>query len=81
LSRIVEGENQHDLGKHTELTNREKDVLNLLRIGKTNKEIAIELSVSKRTVEFHVSNVLKKLGARNRAEAIILTNPKHTYLK
>jgi DNA-binding CsgD family transcriptional regulator len=51
------------------LTAREQDVLRLLINGQPDKEIAEALFVGQRTVETHVSNLLAKLGARNRAEA------------
>jgi DNA-binding NarL/FixJ family response regulator len=51
------------------LTGREAEVLRLLADGLTDREIAASLTVSPRTVETHVSSVLHKLGARNRAEA------------
>lgn len=51
------------------LTPRERDVLELLGWGRTNKEIAEELVLSVRTVGLHVSHVLAKLGASNRSEA------------
>lgn len=54
------------------LTARETDVLRLLAQGKTNKEIASELGISERTVKFHVSSVLAKLGAGNRTEAVTI---------
>jgi DNA-binding NarL/FixJ family response regulator len=51
------------------LSSREEEVLNLLADGLTDREIAENLQISSRTVETHVSNVLHKLGVRNRAEA------------
>jgi DNA-binding CsgD family transcriptional regulator/tetratricopeptide (TPR) repeat protein len=51
------------------LTAKELDVLRLLVADKTNQEISEHLSRSQKTVEHHVSSVLGKLGARNRAEA------------
>ncbi len=55
-----------------ELTQREGEVLALLARGLTNKEIAEELVVTERTVKFHVSSLLRKLGAGNRTEAVTI---------
>jgi len=52
------------------LTARESDVLALLARGRSNKQIASELSLGLRTVEGHVSAVLAKLGAASRTEAV-----------
>jgi DNA-binding NarL/FixJ family response regulator len=52
------------------LTPRELEVLQLLRQGRTNKAIAATLNISERTVKFHVSALLGKLGAGNRTEAV-----------
>jgi DNA-binding CsgD family transcriptional regulator len=52
-----------------ELTEREREVLDLLGDGLTNRELADRLFLSVKTVERHVRNVLFKLGLRNRAEA------------
>ncbi|CAN5629297.1 response regulator transcription factor [soil metagenome] len=51
------------------LSPRENDVLAMLADGLTDREIAGALTISPRTVETHVSNILHKLGVRNRAEA------------
>jgi DNA-binding CsgD family transcriptional regulator len=52
------------------LSRRERDVLRLIAVGRTNREIAHELFLSPRTVEMHVSSILAKLDCRSRAEAI-----------
>ena len=51
------------------LTPREKEVLQALAHGLQNKEIAAKLTISERTVKFHVSAILSKLNAGNRTEA------------
>lgn len=54
------------------LTPREVEVLKLMSQGLQNKEIALQLVISERTVKFHVSSILGKLGAGNRTEAVSL---------
>jgi DNA-binding NarL/FixJ family response regulator len=54
------------------LTRTEERVSGLVATGATNPEIAESLSVSRRTVETHVSNVLSKLGLRSRTEVALL---------
>ena len=54
--------------QESNLTDREQDVLRLVAAGARNREIAAKLSISPNTVKFHVSNLLRKLGARSRAE-------------
>ena len=54
------------------LTEREMDVVRLMGQGFQNKEIAAQLHISERTVKFHVSAILGKLGAGNRTEAVRL---------
>jgi len=55
-----------------DLTDREHDVLALMAEGMSNPAIAEELMVSRSTVKFHVSNILSKLGADSRTEAVAL---------
>ena len=59
--------------KH-DLSQRERGVFRLLISEKTNKEIAEELFVSESTVKFHIHNLLKKTGAKNRLELLSLYN-------
>lgn len=52
------------------LSEREKDVLRLVARGETSRHIAGELIISENTVNFHVRNILEKLHARTRSEAV-----------
>jgi DNA-binding NarL/FixJ family response regulator len=57
---------------HTPLTARETEILRLMATGLSNPDIAGRLTVSLETVKTHVSNLLTKLGAQNRTQAVIL---------
>ena len=70
LQHVSGQSSQNDLPEP--LTEREMDVLRLLSQGKTNKEIARQLFITERTVKFHVSSILGKLGAGNRTEAVTI---------
>lgn len=53
------------------LTGRERQILQLIAAGKSNKHIARELSISDGTVKVHVKNLLRKLNLRSRLEAAV----------
>jgi DNA-binding CsgD family transcriptional regulator len=59
-----------DLPPENGLSNREQDILGLLAQGLRDRDIAQQLFISERTVKFHVNNVLTKLNARTRFQAI-----------
>ena len=52
------------------LTQREVEVLRLIALGKSNREIAVELTISLNTVLRHVSHIFAKTGVANRTEAV-----------
>lgn len=54
------------------LTPREREVLGLVAAGLANRDIAARCGISERTVKFHVSSILGKLGAGNRTQAVRL---------
>jgi two-component system, NarL family, nitrate/nitrite response regulator NarL len=60
------------LATDEELTPREKEVLELLALGLSNREIATRLGISFHTVKFHVNSILGKLGAASRAEVVAI---------
>jgi len=61
------------VGGHT-LTQRQWEVLNCLREGKSNKQIAYELGLSEGTVKIHVTAIFKSLGVKNRTQAVIVAS-------
>ena len=54
------------------LTRREREVLELIVGGRSNKRIALELDISEKTVKTHVGHVLAKLGVTDRTQAALL---------
>jgi two-component system, NarL family, response regulator DesR len=58
--------------EYARFTQREREVLECLAEGGSNSEIADRLSISQRTVKYHVSHILEKLRARDRAHAVAL---------
>ena len=53
------------------LTKREREVFELLIKNYTTKEIAEKLGISEKTVRYHISNVMQKLGVKGRSSAVI----------
>jgi len=68
LDRLTEIPDASQVEVH--VTEREVAVLQLLAQGESNKEIAVGLSISEHTVKSHVGNILAKLEARDRTEAV-----------
>jgi DNA-binding NarL/FixJ family response regulator len=63
-----------------ELTPREKDVLQLIAKGASNREISQKLFISEGTVKNHVTNILNRLNLRDRTQAAIIANTYLSYL-
>ncbi len=61
-----------ELAAEMHLSSREREVLDLLLIGRTNEEIGIVLNISTRTAKFHLANLLQKLGVDSRNELMRL---------
>ena len=71
LSRYSAKNIKADQEMETDLTGREKEILELMAQGYTNKEISQELYISEKTVKNHVSNVLRKMDVTDRTQAVI----------
>lgn len=74
LRAVARGRSYYDVaaaGVEEELTGREREVLRLVALGRSNKEIADELGIGDETVKTHVGHVLGKLMAENRAQAVV----------
>jgi len=60
------------------LTPREEDILDCVAIGQTNKEIAIHLNISEKTVKHYMTTIMHKLQVRNRVEAAVKARQRKT---
>jgi DNA-binding NarL/FixJ family response regulator len=74
--RAVEGlmMNHHQLGGRTrgrQLTPKEREVLSRVIRGASNKQIANDMACSVKTIEYHVSNLLRKSGTSTRLELVV----------
>jgi DNA-binding NarL/FixJ family response regulator len=63
-----------DVTRHPSLTHRQNDIVNMLKLGKSNKEIARLLEISDATVKIFVRQVMKKFGAINRTQVALLAS-------
>jgi NarL family two-component system response regulator LiaR len=71
VSEVLTG-NGRDHKPGADLTQRERELLALMARGKSNHEIAAALTIAMPTVKFHVTNILAKLQADNRTEAVLV---------
>lgn len=74
---LIQGNESQPQQPDFELTARELQVLEMLVYGLSNTEIAEQLVITVATVKYHISNILKKLGAANRTEAAVLAIEHH----
>jgi DNA-binding CsgD family transcriptional regulator len=59
-------------GDEADLSSREAEILRWMKDGKTNAQIAAIILISTKTVEFHLRNIMRKLGASNRTSAVVI---------
>lgn len=71
MSHLASGQSPVDEPQMESLTQREKEVLRFIALGKSNKEIASDFHITEKTVKTHVSNLLGKLGMTARTQAAI----------
>ena len=79
MNKLVKSVDKADLYKEflkslngvLQLTDRELEILKLMSSGMLNKEIAMQLNISERTVKNHVSNIFKKIEVSDRTQAAV----------
>jgi DNA-binding NarL/FixJ family response regulator len=78
IGRTSQGQTHLSIGipyrREISFTRREQQVLEALVQGLSNKQIAAQLSVSPRTVNYHLDNIYSKLGVRTRTEAAVIAS-------
>ena len=72
LFELTGGSGRRKSNPLDELTERERQILELVAGGDSNKEIAAQLYLSEKTVKHHMTNILQKLQVRNRVEAALM---------
>jgi len=72
VQKLVSLATNHGPDELAELTGREREVLALVALGKTNREIAAQLVISDATARNHISHIFEKLGLSRRSEAAAL---------
>jgi NarL family two-component system response regulator LiaR len=72
LVHAIADETRPRIEEPERLTRRERDVLELIARGRSNKRIALELGISEKTVKTHVGHLLAKLGVSDRTQAALM---------
>ena len=73
LANIKNALESHSIGNGYSLSMREKEVLKWLKKGKSSWDISIILGISERTVNFHITNIMNKLDAMTRTQAVAIS--------
>jgi DNA-binding NarL/FixJ family response regulator len=81
LRHLVEQVNPQAAHKELNLTPRELEILTHLAAGTSNSEIAKQCWISQNTVKFHMKNLFKKLGVRDRGQAMMIARAMHWRLE
>ncbi len=71
IDRLLSERSQRPVPSNPQLTDREQQVLDLILLARSNREIADELGIEERTVKSHVGKLMRKIGAENRIELSI----------
>lgn len=75
LNRLTR--NRHAQEEGETLTEREMDILKLITQGMSNKEIAVDLCISEKTVKNHITNIFRKLRVEDRTQAVLFAIKHH----
>jgi len=70
--RLLSKRTRAEAGPLASLSDQEKRTLRLIAKGLSNREVGEQLDVQEKTVKYHVTNILRKLKARNRVEAVLI---------
>ena len=70
MAKKIKQSKVYDAERSSALTSREQEILKLIVKGQSNKEIAVKLFISTRTVDTHRNNIMRKLKVRNAAELV-----------
>jgi DNA-binding NarL/FixJ family response regulator len=82
IKEIIQQAEEHPIALSgvNSLTDREMDIINLIKSGASSKEISTELQISLKTVEVHRHNILKKLQLKNSASLVNFMNINSAYI-
>ncbi len=73
----TDGHSKKPVNPIDELSSREREILERLASGLSNKEIGLQLFISEKTVKHYMTNILQKLQVRNRVEAALLAQKRN----